>query len=331
MITKRKNLSGTLAIVTILSLSLVSVILATLLSGSKWRDWLFPAFSQLILLALLVLTSKISAFNLLEEGNFKGKISFVGTLLTLGIGVSLFFFGIGASNILLNALELAGYTVQSSMPVMNTTFSIILSIFAMAIMPAVAEESMVRGGILPGVRRSLGTTKAIIFVALFFMLMHGSLAQSVHQFMIGLFAGFLVISGKSLWYGVLLHFFNNFFVILGYLKTLDKNGIVIEMEGSTASTFFASSQTVITCIVMIIVGLVLACLFGYLFLRHRQKSVGVEHQKGFKNLEKNVDLVSPMSDDGDIVENRKEKIFFWTATIIMALLVVFDFVSKVIK
>lgn len=331
MITKRKNLSGTLAIVTLLSLNLVAVILATILSGSKWRDWLFPAFNQLILLFLLVITSKISAFDLVKEGNFKGKISFVGTLLTLGIGISLFLFGIGASNILFNALKLAGYSVNSSEPVMNDTFTIILSIFAMAIMPAIAEESMVRGGILPGVRRSLGTTKAIIFVALFFMLMHGSVAQSVHQFMIGLFAGFLVISGKSLWYGVLLHFFNNFFVILGYIKTLGKNGIAIEIEGATASTFFASSQTVITCIVMIIAGLVLACVFGYLFLRHRQKSVGVEHQKGIKNLAKNVDLVSPIPDDGEFLEDRKEKIFFWTATIIMASLIVFDFVSKVIK
>ena len=161
------------------------------------------------------------------------------------------------------------------------------------------------------------------------MLLHGSVAQSIQQFMIGLFAGFLVISGKSLWYGVLLHFFNNFFVIFAYLKTVDKNGVVVQVNN--ASAFFASTETVITCIVMIIVGLSLACLFGYLFLRHAQKG-GYVKGKGLKNFLKNVDLANPVPDDEeDVIENKKENVYFWMAIIIMASLVVLDFVTKVVK
>ncbi len=330
MLDKKTNLSGTLSLVSIISLNVVAVILVALLQGSAHYEWLYSILNQFMLVFFLLLVSKTMKYNVVEDGYFKGKIGVVGILITVITAVCLFLSGLGLSNILTYALQLVGYVPTGTMPVMNDWSTISLGVLTMCVLPAICEESVLRGGILPGLRKSYGTIKGVVFCALMFALLHGSIAQSVHQFTVGLFAGLLVIVGKSLWYGVILHFCNNCFTIVTYLLSLGAaGGVVTEI---TPIEFFSSVPTVVLCVVFVLAGLSLSCLAVWYFVRYRQRKLGitpVTGERGLKSFAKDVDNVSPIQGDISVLENKKENVLFWIAVGVMSTIIILEFVLQV--
>lgn len=88
----------------------------------------------------------------------------------------------------------------------------IACVIVIGIIPAVIEELIFRGLILRGLEDN-GTQRAVIISALLFMLFHLNPAQTVYQFVLGLvLAGVVLISG-NLFYGMIVHFANNFAII----------------------------------------------------------------------------------------------------------------------
>lgn len=96
----------------------------------------------------------------------------------------------------------------------NTVWDFLAGVFIMAILPAVTEELLFRGVILNGLNSKLSQNRAVIFSALMFMLIHGSLQQTVYQFILGLLLGYTFVKTNNLLYPMLLHFFNNFIVVV---------------------------------------------------------------------------------------------------------------------
>lgn len=88
-----------------------------------------------------------------------------------------------------------------------------LAFLALTILPALGEETMLRGVLMSGAKKK-SPMFAIFFTALIFALIHGNLHQLVHQFLLGLVIGYLVYLTGSIYAGTTVHFFNNGIALL---------------------------------------------------------------------------------------------------------------------
>lgn len=320
MLTKRNNLSGTALLIAVVILNLLSYVVATLVQSSPYGDWLYTAILQFLILFSVVLLSKHKGFKLKTVGGYAQKIDGVGVLITLSLTVCVFVMGLGTSSIVSNLFALLGYESYARMPDLSTPLNFILSILAFCLMPALSEESLMRATVLPGVKKWTTTKRAVIFSALAFALLHGSVTQCVHQFVIGIVCAVLFLSGKSVWYGVILHFANNLFaIVLHAIQTARQGGIVLDQINP--EVFFANS--LVPCIIFALVGAVGVAFSLVLFLKRREKKEG---RNGTGKFFDRVDGLYADSDTGDFIENRKEKIFFWTGIAILSVLIVYNFV-----
>jgi len=90
-------------------------------------------------------------------------------------------------------------------------------ILAAAVLPAVSEEMLFRGGIL-GAMESCGTYAAVFVSALTFAMVHGTAGNFVGPFAAGLIYGGMTYALGSIWPAVFAHFINNLFSIgIAYL------------------------------------------------------------------------------------------------------------------
>ena len=96
---------------------------------------------------------------------------------------------------------------------MNTFWQFLLVSFLVAFLPAVCEELVFRGIIYNGLRQKLSAKASIIISALMFTLMHLSIYKTFYQMILGLILGLLIYYTGSIFYGMVFHFFNNFFII----------------------------------------------------------------------------------------------------------------------
>lgn len=126
------------------------------------------------------------------------------SVFTIGSFIGLFNWG----------LYEIGYRPSSIEYVMDTPWKLIAGIFSMAILPAIAEELLFRGIILQGLMKKYSKSASIVMSAIFFMLMHGALSQTLYQFYLGIILAVVVAYGGSIFYGILLHFLNNLIVLV---------------------------------------------------------------------------------------------------------------------
>lgn len=115
------------------------------------------------------------------------------------------------SNIFLDILSRLGFDM--SLNIVDTTASVgayFLGLLLLAVLPAFAEEFLMRGVVLNAASRKRDYSYAILITAGMFSLMHGNPIQTVHQFLLGAVLAYVVLVSKSLWAGIFLHFFNNF-------------------------------------------------------------------------------------------------------------------------
>ena len=89
----------------------------------------------------------------------------------------------------------------------------ILYVVSVAVVPALVEEFAIRGVVMQPLRR-YGDKFAIIVSAAVFGILHGNLVQAPFAFIAGLGMGYAVCLTNSIWTGVLIHFFNNFYSTL---------------------------------------------------------------------------------------------------------------------
>ncbi len=120
-------------------------------------------------------------------------------------------------------LTFVGYNPKNELPyVMNNGFKFVIGIISMAVLPAICEELLFRGLIFKGVQSKFGAHASIIITAAMFTLLHGSLQQTVYQFILGILLGYAMYYGRSIVYPILLHFVNNFIVVLSsFIYTLN--------------------------------------------------------------------------------------------------------------
>lgn len=82
------------------------------------------------------------------------------------------------------------------------------------VMPAVGEEAIFRGSVLPLLRKAFGNIHLAIWIsALLFSAMHLQFYGFLPRLALGVLFGYLFVWTGTLWVPILMHFFNNAFVV----------------------------------------------------------------------------------------------------------------------
>ena len=89
----------------------------------------------------------------------------------------------------------------------------LMSIISTAILPAIIEETIIRGIVLQPLRR-YGDLFALVISSLLFSIMHGNMVQIPYTFTAGMFFGYVAIATGSLWPSIIMHFINNFYAVI---------------------------------------------------------------------------------------------------------------------
>ncbi len=182
-----------------------------------------PISSTLIFL----LYNKTFHFSL-KASSLSNKPSLKDSFMTIFIALVL-LFGVMMFTNLIDAF--LGYVLKYppvlnqiqtgiSLPLpLNNGWWLVLSIFLLALLPAITEELIFRGIVLQGLRKNYSDIVAICVSALFFALMHASLQQLIYPLLIGLVFGWLAIRTGSIITTMIAHFLNNLIVVvMAYIK-----------------------------------------------------------------------------------------------------------------
>ena len=92
--------------------------------------------------------------------------------------------------------------------------SILTTLVIVGVLPAVCEELLMRGIVTNSLDAKTNRLTAIAASALLFGLLHSSPARMVPTTLLGLILGFAFLSTKSIWPPILIHLFNNAFVLV---------------------------------------------------------------------------------------------------------------------
>lgn len=111
----------------------------------------------------------------------------------------------------------------------ETLPGIVLYILRTAIVPALIEESAVRGVVMQPLRK-YGDMFAVLMSSLVFGLLHCNLAQIPFAFIAGVALGCAVCLTESIWTSIIIHALNNTYaliVALGYDRWGEENSVVL--------------------------------------------------------------------------------------------------------
>ena len=172
-------------------------------------------------------TKKLSVKDALSDGQ---KVSLLPISISMVLAVICIFLFTPFMNLIEYWFSGLGYTADNTIPLyekMQTSGSyFLLGILIYALLPAIAEELIFRGIIQKSLSTKLNGVATIALTTIMFVLMHGSLQQTVYQALVGIMLSFIVCVGGSIIYSIILHFLNNLFVLLfstfeivGYLSS----------------------------------------------------------------------------------------------------------------
>lgn len=116
--------------------------------------------------------------------------------------------------LLYKPLEAIGFKLDGTVGYeMNTWWRVVIGCVIYGLIPAVAEELVVRGMLQKGLMRKCTPFCAIFISTFAFFIMHGSLMQTFYQIILGVLAGLITYKCGNLLYSVIFHCVNNLLVI----------------------------------------------------------------------------------------------------------------------
>lgn len=179
-----------------------------------WVNIIATAIKYMLYLGVFFLFVGI---NSLGEGKWKHELLMEKKLKPLGILISATMAIVAiAGFILLTTVVMQlfmsmGFAPSGAMKI-EGWWQYIACVIVVALLPAVIEELLFRGLILRGVK-GYGTVRAVVISAVLFMLFHLNPAQTVFQLVLGVILACVVLLTGNLFYGMILHFANNFAIV----------------------------------------------------------------------------------------------------------------------
>lgn len=243
----------------ILSLALKN---AGAFDGMSVYAWVGYVIMQIAFFATVIAYSKIRKVDIVHIAKVRKPNSCKQLILIPFIAIATILIFLPLANAWSSFLNIIGYKGGGvSMPNYSNVGVYFLSLFVMAILPALCEELLMRGSVMSGLS-TRSVWFGILMSSMFFSLMHGNPLQTVHQFGLGIVLALVIMLSGSIWSAVLLHFANNFISITlsAYLPQVDK--IYYSLGYYNWLVGFAS----------IVVGIVMLIVLLYAFYRLGKKN-----------------------------------------------------------
>ena len=247
---QRKDLGYSFALTTAVMVA-VALVLSFIFGAetSGWKFWVMQALYTVLIGGSAFLYATVSKTNFVAATKLNAKPSLWHTLWGCGAVVFL-VFGMNQINMLfLDLIEKIGLT-RPSVYLENNLAGLII---CACILPAFAEEIVFRGTVAQSLYDSKNKLAALAVSGALFSIFHANPAQTLHQFVLGAFLTLLVFRSGSLWTSVIVHFFNNAFVVAMAYTPLG------------ADEFWNLSTNTKWALPLMIVGIVgfALCVFGY--------------------------------------------------------------------
>lgn len=109
----------------------------------------------------------------------------------------------------------------------TSSSELLLVVFIIAVIPAIAEEFLFRGLIQRSFQRSVGPARSIIITGIIFGAFHLNPFAIIPLIGLGLYLGFVAYRGDSIWVSVAAHFFNNAIAGIAVFFQLNDDATVI--------------------------------------------------------------------------------------------------------
>ncbi len=211
--------------------------------GMSVFSWVAYALMQAAFIATVLLFGRLRKWDFKQVVRFKKPVNMWQLALTPLIAIAAVLAFLPLANLWSAFLGVIGFSgAGAAMPHFSNAGVYMLSLLIMAVLPAVGEEMLMRGGVFSGL-----STKNVWFgtliSALLFSLMHANPLQTVHQFGLGVVLALTVALTGSIFAASLVHFFNNFIsiTVTAYMPEVDalyvRLGAFNWLTG-TASTIF---------------------------------------------------------------------------------------------
>ena len=210
--------------------------------------------------------------NVFESLCLNKKINIKALALCIIISLTTLLSFISFNNLFLMFLEKLGCDTQSSTgSYIENIWDLLISLFVLAVMPAICEEVLFRGVCANGLKEK-GKWFSIIVSAVLFMIVHLGLSQSIYQVILGIIFAYVLYITKSLWYTIIMHFFNNAFVLIVTYFT---------KSNSQTPTFDTTWEYILPFIILFIGGV--AVFFLLKLLKIQVNKLEPQHEE--KNIE----------------------------------------------
>lgn len=204
----------TLCVCILLVLSVVTSAVIPLVGGTesqaaKYISYLVSPVAIAITVAVMYAYCGVPAKKLLPVRT-KPRYIFIGLALIFGL-----MFSLGMLNeAFVSLIESWGYVRRPSTLPDFTGWNILPALLVIAVLPAICEELLFRAVILNNVAEDGGELPAVLLVGLCFSLYHGSVEQTIYQFICGCAFALLAIRSRSVTPTVIIHFLNNALIII---------------------------------------------------------------------------------------------------------------------
>ena len=171
-------------------------------------------------LCIFIYYYKRNSISFKDTIEYKKNYNVWSILIVIIMGIVLVAGCLNFIGLINYGLSLIGYAPTGDLPIkLNSVENMLLSIMLWAVIPAICEELLFRGIIFQGLLQKFKPSHAVLIGGAFFMLMHGSLQQTVYQFLLGCALCLVYYMTKNIFYPMLLHFLNNGLVIfIDYLN-----------------------------------------------------------------------------------------------------------------
>ena len=250
-------------------LSLIFVLISNVISGATgleneqvtsniWFTTVLQLASAGVSIGLFFVYNKVNKISD-RAVNLRFKMPWHTYLLIVAVGIISLFGMQYFINAVDDLLELIGFSLDVSSPDVPESLTnpqsfgiFALSVVITCVLPAITEELLFRGIIFNGLRKRFNDVCSIFLSALMFALMHQNIQQLVYPFLLGSIMAWINLRTGSLISSMLVHFINNFLVILfTYLSNV--TSFSLALPGEWWFYLLATALLAITAIIIYLI------------------------------------------------------------------------------
>ncbi|MBO5776413.1 MAG: CPBP family intramembrane metalloprotease [Clostridia bacterium] len=251
---KTFKISG-IILVSVMGLQISRILVSFINLGDNITGWLFSFIMQCLFLGLFpylmyrgLISKEKGAF--VKDVKLNAKLQPKVYLLAVAIGICVYLLNLGVSTIWYVLLTLTGYGYVLGGGVLFTSPEVLIfEIITSSMLPAFFEELTDRGLLLAALEDVKSDVAKVLVMGLFFGACHQNMAQFGPTMVAGMIISYVAIKSGSIVPGMIIHFINNFFVLMGSYADQVDNGLtqVINFVNN-----FIYSNTIIVILIALV-------------------------------------------------------------------------------